>query len=138
MTTNNANSNDKQRKRGGITGRGFMPGKSGNPKGRPRTKGLLNALRAKVAETADDGRTIEANLVDALITEALKGNSRLAAIQTVFDRLEGRPKQQVDFNDITKALAGRSNEELEFYAIHGHFPSDDTKDQSSEQQSNPE
>jgi Family of unknown function (DUF5681) len=39
---------------GGITGRGFMPGESGNPGGRP--KGLARRVRELVG---DDGRADE-------------------------------------------------------------------------------
>jgi hypothetical protein len=46
---NNVQKNAEQRQQpkqlGGITGRGFMSGQSGNPHGRPHTKGLLTALR---------------------------------------------------------------------------------------------
>jgi Family of unknown function (DUF5681) len=83
--TNNAKNNGKQRKRkkslGGVTGRGFMPGKSGNPKGRPRTRGLLNALKAAVEEVGPDGKIVEEQVVDALIEEALCGRHRLPAIK---------------------------------------------------------
>jgi hypothetical protein len=74
---NNVEKNDEQRERqkllGGITGRGFLPGQSSNPKGRPHTKGLLTALRNKVGETTADGRTIEEQLVEVLVHEALVG-----------------------------------------------------------------
>ena len=47
---------------GGITGRGFLPGRSGNAHGRPKTNtGLVNAIRANVAELAPDGRTVSSN-----------------------------------------------------------------------------
>jgi len=99
MTNNNGLNNAKQRRArkqlGGVTGRGFLPGKSGNPKGRPRTTGLLDALKSRVSQTTLDGRTVESLLVEVLIQEALKGRHRLAAITTIFDRLEGKPKQQV-------------------------------------------
>jgi hypothetical protein len=82
--TNNAKNNLKQRgcgkQLGGVTGRGFMPGRSGNPKGRPPTRGLVNALKARVAEVTDDGRSVEEALADVLINEALHGRNKLAAV----------------------------------------------------------
>lgn len=124
--------NGKQRRLGGVTGRGFMPGESGNPGGRPRTHGLLAALRAAVEEVRG-GVTVEKALVETLITEALQGHNRLGAIQTVFDRLEGRPKQQLDLNDITAAMANRSPEALVFYAEHGCWPEDENTAEVKEQ-----
>jgi hypothetical protein len=38
---------------GGITGKGFMPGRSGNPGGRP--KGLARATRELVGDVASQG-----------------------------------------------------------------------------------
>jgi Family of unknown function (DUF5681) len=126
-STGNGDSNAGQpkpgKRLGGCTGRGFMPGQSGNPKGgRPKTKGLLNALKARVAEPTRNGRTMEDELVEVLILEALQGKNRLTAIQTVFDRLEGRPAQQLNFNDISRALSGKTDSELLRYAETGVFP----------------
>jgi hypothetical protein len=56
---NNENQRNEPKRLGGITGRGFMPGQSGNPSGRPRTRGLLGTLRVKVAEIGTDGRSLE-------------------------------------------------------------------------------
>jgi len=120
----NARINAKQRSPGGVTGKGFRPGKSGNPKGRPRTRGLLNLLRATLAKVGKDGRTIEQALVDALIGQAFRGRSKLSALQTIFDRLEGRPKMQLDFNDITAAMKNRTAAELLHYAETGFWPED--------------
>jgi hypothetical protein len=122
---NNAKQRERGKRAGGITGKGFRPGQSGNPKGRPRTKGLLNALKAAVGKVEDDGRTVEELLIEALIAEALKGRNRLPAIQTVFDRLEGKPKQQVDLNDISESMCDRSDEELKFFIEHGKWPEDE-------------
>ena len=59
-----------------------------------------------LGEVRQDGRTVEQALVDALILEALQGRSKLAAIQSIFDRLEGKPKPQLDFKDISDELRG--------------------------------
>jgi hypothetical protein len=122
---NNAGNNAKQRaakKTGGVTGAGFLPGQSGNPKGRPPTKGLLAALKEAVAEVSPDGRTIEQVLVDELIEQALRGRRRLVAIAEIFDRLEGRPRQSLDLNDVTKRLQGRTDAELLAFATTGKWP----------------
>lgn len=60
---NNGDNNAKQRKPGGVTGKGFRPGKSGNPAGRPRPRGLVVALKAAMAEVQEDGRTVEQAIV---------------------------------------------------------------------------
>lgn len=121
--------NLKQRKHtkhlGGITGRGFLPGQSGNPKGRPHTKGLLTALRHKVGEIGLDGRTIEEQLVEVLVQEALRGKHRLPAVEMIFDRLEGRARQQIEVADVTRELREKSDEELRFYLEHNRWPADD-------------
>lgn len=97
-----------------------MPGKSGNPKGRPSTRGLLNALKAAVSEVAKDGETNEQKLVDVLMYEALKGRKRLAAVTTIFDRLEGKPVQP--YEDQSKSVENRPAEDLAYWLLHKHFP----------------
>jgi hypothetical protein len=56
--------NDEQpeqpKRLGGITGKGFLPGRSRNSTGRPHTTGLLTALHNKIAEVDADGLTVEA------------------------------------------------------------------------------
>jgi len=110
---------------GGITGKGFVPGQSGNPNGRPRTKGLLNSLKVKITEVGADGRTVEELLVAALIEEAFEGRNRMAALAYIFDRLEGRPRQEVDVRSLSEDISSRSDEELRFYLKHDHWPDAD-------------
>lgn len=111
--------NDEQRDEpkllGGITGRGFLPGQRGNPKGRPHTKGLLTALRDKVTEMRADGRIIEAQIGDVLVHEALGGKNRLPAVEAIFDRLEGRSRQHLEIADVTAELRNKSDGELQFH-----------------------
>jgi hypothetical protein len=107
---------------GGASGHGFFPGKSGNPGGRPRTSGLLAALRARVAEVGPDGRTVEEQLANVLVEEGLHGKNRLAAVEVIFNRLEGRARQQIDVADVTGQLREKSDEELRFYLDHGRWP----------------
>jgi hypothetical protein len=120
-------SNLKQRKQkqlGGVTGAGFMPGQSGNPKDRPLTKGLLTALRNKVSEVDANGRTIEARLVEVLVNEALDGKNRLAAVEIILDRLEGRSRQRLEVADVTAQLRDKSDEELQFHLDNNRWPDD--------------
>jgi hypothetical protein len=109
---------------GGVTGHGFLPGHSGNPHGRPRTRGLLNTLKAKVQETGSDGRSIEEQLVDVLVDEALNGKNRLPALEEIFNRMEGRARQTLEVADITADLRNRSDEELRFHLEHDRWPDD--------------
>jgi hypothetical protein len=126
---NNVGNNLKQPERnkqlGGITGRGFLPGRSGNVNGRPKTNtGLVNAIRAKVAELAPDGRTIAQHIAAMLVDESLRGRHRVAAASVILDRLEGRPAQQLDLNNITQDLASRSEDELRFHLANDCWPED--------------
>jgi hypothetical protein len=121
-----------RKQRGGITGRGFLPGQSGNPSGRPCVKGLVRALHAKVAEITPNGRTVEQQLVDVLVQEALHGRHRLAAVATIFDRLEGRARQQIEVADVTKELRDKSDDELRFHLEHGRWPNEDEKKEQLE------
>jgi hypothetical protein len=106
---------------GGITGRGFLPGHSGNPLGRPRSKGLSEALREKVLEIGPDGRSVAQLIADMLVTESLSGRHRIAAATLILDRLEGRAIQQVSL-DVVADLDRRSDDELRFYLEHSRWP----------------
>lgn len=69
---------------GGCTGRGFMPGQSGNPAGRPKGPSLTRLLRE--ALDADDGAAADA-IVQRIIASAKGGNFKY--IKLIFDRIDG-------------------------------------------------
>jgi len=119
---NNSNQRGERKQLGGCTGKGFLPGQSGNPNGRPRTRGLLGTLRVKVAEVGPDGLSLEERLVNVLLQEALHGRHRLAAVEIVFDRLEGRARQHLDVADVSKELKEKSDAELRFHLAHDRWP----------------
>jgi hypothetical protein len=121
----NVEQREEPKQLGGITGKGFMPGQSGNPSGRPRTRGLVSALRAKVAEVGPDGRSLEERLVGVLLQEALGGRHRLAAVEVIFDRLEGRASQHIEVADVTRELRQKSDDELRFHLEHDRWPEGD-------------
>jgi len=100
----------------------YKRGQSGNPAGRPPVKGLLLALKAAVSQTLKDGRTVEQAVADELVYQALKGRRRLQAISELFDRLEGKARMQLDLNDVTRELEGKTDAELLFYAEKGSWP----------------
>ena len=79
--------------RGGVTGRGFQPGQSGNPGGRP--KGLTRRVRELVG---DDGDAIAAFMYEVMADDAARTADRLEAAKWLADRGFGRAVQAVDID----------------------------------------
>ena len=79
--------------RGGITGRGFQPGQSGNPGGRP--KGLSRRVRELVGE---DGHAIAEFMLDVMNDETARNADRIEAAKWLGDRGFGRAVQAVDID----------------------------------------
>ena len=67
---------------GGITGKGFMPGVSGNPEGRPKQKTIKEMVREWLDEHPDD--------MISFVKHFSKKNRELA-----WQMLEGKPQQDV-------------------------------------------
>ena len=78
----------------------FTKGQSGNPQGRPK-KGetLTDLLREKIEapKTGKEKQTRKELIIERLITLAEGGD--LAAVRYVFDRIDGRPKESIEFTD---------------------------------------
>jgi Family of unknown function (DUF5681) len=70
---------------GGVTGKGFMPGQSGNPRGRP--KGLAKATREQVGE---DGMPLVELWWDIARDETRRDRDRLEATKLLADRGWGK------------------------------------------------
>ena len=75
----------------------FAPGHSGNPEGRPR----MGSSWAEVMRTAlemeaggEDGIAVKEKIVQVLIDRAVNGDLR--AIEIIFDRTEGKPRQMLE------------------------------------------
>ncbi len=106
----------------------FRKGQSGNPGGRPKSRLLSEALRSRLSEPVPDdpeGRTyaevVAANLIDIACSA---GAGAVSAANEIANRIEGKPPQRLDVNDITADLATRSDEELQYHLDHGCWPED--------------
>ena len=91
---------------GGITGRGFTPGRSGNPGGRP--KGLTRRVRELVG---DDGTAIAEFMYAVMANEGARTADRLEAARWLADRGFGKPPQDVEL-----ALKGQEEMDVHVFA----------------------
>ena len=76
---------------GGVTGKGFRPGQSGNPGGRPKGRGVTAALR-RLLEQLHNGRPLEELLAERWLREALAGKP--AYLQMLLERTEGKTPER--------------------------------------------
>jgi len=94
---------------------------SPNPGGRPKTKVLSEALRAKLAEvSADDPehRTNAEIIAENLVRIASSENrGAIAAAAEIGNRVEGRA-HSVEISDIRQELRDKSDFELQYYLEH--------------------
>jgi hypothetical protein len=93
------------KKLGGVTGRGFMPGASGNPGGRPKKLETLlsDAIREQLgAIDSDDMKTYATVIAEGMVKAAavLAHRGKLSKELLLFfkearDSTEGRPAQKI-------------------------------------------
>lgn len=103
--------NQQENNVGGCTGKGWKPGQSGNPNGRPKKENtfsdiareLMSANEIEIEYTIKDKTThlsfksskpIYYGVATALIKEALSG--KVNAAKELLDRIEGKPNQSID------------------------------------------
>ena len=98
----------------------WQPGQSGNPLGRAaEPKPFTDAIKRALAQT--DGAKLR-KIAETLINRAAEGESW--AIQQLADRLEGKPKQQIE-------QSGPDGGPLQLTVVTG-VPSVDTVEQISQ------
>jgi hypothetical protein len=101
MDSSKTTAKQREKRIGGVTGKGFQPGVSGNPNGRPRTAKFSEAARQLLAEI--DDRTGETNaecLVRHCFKKAKHGSPR--HLELLLAYVEGRPKQDVELSGAMK------------------------------------
>ena len=88
----------KEKKLGGCTGKGFLPGKSGNPGGRPRRKWLTEVTEELLDEKLQDP-DFRAQYKEHLWNKLLaKGVVSAMTLDKVWERTEGKVSQPVEMN----------------------------------------
>ena len=92
--------NDKKLK-GGVTGKGWVKGTSGNPNGRPKNEFALNEHIKTLANTpvGKSKKSMLEAVVHTVYQEALDGN--MTAVNFLADRILGKPNQSIGIKDTT-------------------------------------
>jgi len=72
----------------------FEKGKSGNPKGRKSEKPFADALRMELAAAGDDHKALRAIAKNLIVLAQKAELAALPAINSIADRLDGKPAQE--------------------------------------------
>ena len=106
---------------GGVTGKGFRPGVSGNPGGRPKGRSITARLREALESNRlgnnniKEGKTVLDLVVEAILTEAAAGNARI--IKELLDRIEGKVATAAPEVDVFANLDVRGLTDAELLAV---------------------
>lgn len=101
-------------KLGGVTGKGWKPGQSGNPGGKFQKQGMLTRKLIELLETAviygSDGRinlppiTKKNNYAEVVVaktlSDAIKGNNSM--MREVWERIDGRVPLKTELEGLDK------------------------------------
>ena len=103
-----------KKQRGGITGKGFLPGQSGNPNGRPLGSKNFSTLFDEVIEdiAKDKKITIEQarkDLIETAYNKARQGN--FLFFKDLMDRRFGQPTKPIDITTGGESFIRPTDEE---------------------------
>lgn len=101
---NVANNAKTTKKLGGVTGKGFMPGSSGNPTGRPKKKPITEMFE-KMLEDAETHDSI-ANAMLKIFSER-SGIAKVMLLKDMAERVEGKVTQPIDAELTISTLSER-------------------------------
>jgi hypothetical protein len=100
-----------EKQRGGVTGRGFLPGQSGNPGGRPRSeKKLLERMYG------ENGEQLYRDLDVIRLSPKTHPKLKVQIARFLIERLHGRPQTRVEVEggaslvELLAAAAARGKE----------------------------
>lgn len=117
-------------------GKRFGPGASPNPGGRPSRLDTLvgSAIAKKLREMSPDKQRTYAEAIGCHLVESLykrlKGQAKSGKLDyisidgaaRVMDRTEGKARETIRLEDLLSDAEGRSIQDQDFYAHHGHWP----------------
>jgi hypothetical protein len=86
------NNGGTTKKPGGVTGRGFKPGRSGNPKGRPKVPEEVRELARAHTVDAIEG------LSKVLRAKKTPAMARIVAAEALLNRGWGKPRQELELS----------------------------------------
>jgi hypothetical protein len=87
-----------KKQEGGITGKGFKPGQSGNPAGRPKGSiSLTSMIKKRLRELTPDGKRAAIEmLADNIIQDALDSSDNMRKL--IWNYVDGLPKNDPEGN----------------------------------------
>jgi hypothetical protein len=92
-----------RKKPGGVTGKGFQPGVSGNPKGRPRIMDARQITQEFGGEChLRNGKTRDQHMIEVLYRRGCQGDMQAAKLYLGYRF--GNPAQSVDLNATMKIM----------------------------------
>jgi len=121
----NTDENNRPGGRGGIIGRPWRKGESGNPNGRPKGPSILKLVKLKLKEECKHGKYPERKwldlLAESLLLNFVKGNPTV--IKELLGRWEG---------PLPEVLEGPKGGPVEFHVSYGDRPGRKPKATTSE------